>query len=502
MSYDSLYFSQLSNSFGGDEAIGLSEFDMFGKSNELIHADMNSITTVVQEASVQQSTTKTMYQFNIPDVNNFYNYGRSYFLIQGWITDSSDARLSGVNGVGGVRNIHAQFRQATLQVDGVKVEDIMNYEYTSEIKTKVQFSQSGERYLSQEGIYVDNGSCSGQDPRDATSGALIPQRNAAQFKRYQRASLDSTWIGSDYDAIDTAGLFTSKCVTFRIPVWRVFDSLRAYDKLMKGHLLNMTFIRTSNRTMPVLIGPTANGTAASADTYQFVINKFQLYLNLVEPPPPVKATLMSGLSANERSISRFDLWYATQNIGASTIGTGAGSAIFTCVTPGPRIEKAYVVMLPTAPTSGYSSINPFALLNANKGSLLNWETAQLTVNSIMTNLQPFNMYSGSNTQAPSAFDSSTVGGDFTQMYAQYCLCAGRDNIIKDGPLLSYDDFVQQQFFAFDCSQLPEPLTAAGAILNFRITWSACAAQLVPWIVLQCRQVMEIVGVSQPILRNI
>lgn len=498
MSSDTLYSSQISNAVPGLDSIMVESLHVASASTELIHLDQNSTTVRYPEQGGVQTFNKPQYQFSMLEVSNWYNYARSFLQITGYVCANADgAYLNAVDGVGGVSDILKFFRTAQLYIDGVLVDNVQNMEYVSHVKPLTEFSREGEAMLAQEGRFIDRGNCSANDPRDA-GGALNPNGNPAQFYRYQRASVDSTWMSAastyaPYQEPVVTGKFTSKLMTFRIPLFRIFDSLRAMDRLQKGHTLNITLVPSSNPTLCVMIG-NSQSAAPTATNYRFALTKIDLWMNKGIPPAQKLGELESGLQSGEKTIVRYQNWTALQAVGVQSITGNPGQVTFYVPASVARLDKIFMFLIPSTQTS---SINGFTLSLADQAAQ-NFTSAAIRINSVLTQTAPFVTYTDYDVAAAATYSANTSaqGDDLVQIYTQYLLCCGKDAAVRAAPMLSYDEFKRQIFFPFDCTQMPEFSTTNGAQVQIDLTFAAAlAGTYIPWIVMCGRQVYELAGVG-------
>lgn len=498
---DTLYQSQISTIIPNLDKLEAECLQTVGVSTELIHTDQNSTTVRYPEQGGVQTFNKPQYQFSMLEVSNWYNYARSWIQIQGYVCASDGAVLTAVDGVGGVSDILKFFRTAQLYIDGVLIDNVQNMEYIAHVKPLVEFSRAAEPMLAQEGRYIDRGVADTYDPRNAT-GAFIANSNPAQFYRYQRASMMSTYNSSAstyaaYQEPVVTGKFTSRLMTFRVPLFRIFDSLRALDRAVKGHTLNITLVPSSSPTLCVMVGNSQTA-APSATSYRFALSKIDLWMNKIIPPAKLLAGMEQALNAGEKTVVRFQNWTALQAVGVQGIGGGGsapGQITFYVPATVARLDKIFLFLIPQTQAS---NINGFKLTTADAQTNQNFTSAAIRINGVLTQTAPFTTYTDFDMSPGANYAASTSaqGDDLCQIYTQYLMCCGRDAAIRDAPMLSYDDFKQQIFFPFDCTQMPEMTTSNGSQVQIDLTIAnALAGTYIPWIVMCGRQVYELAGVG-------
>lgn len=468
---DSPYYSELTD-IGEAPRVPVT-FDPFVKNTTVLNPQQNSITTYqFPDSGNAFGVNTTQYQFTVKETSTLINFANSYIEMQCRITDSSGAAYAGATAAFGCIDPLGVFDGVYLSINNQAIEDTQtNFAICSYMKRLTNYTHDDIAPLAEEGFYMDTSIMGATgDSSSLTSynldaqGAIKLAGNDAVARRYIRASTQ----------VDGSN-FTSRAMTFKIPLSSMFEFFRRRTTIMKCPPMVIRLLLNQKYSFPVI-------NTTTTTTARITIDQLRLFFNVVTPPTDIFAKVMAGYAENKALITSYENWYAQS---FSATGTSSNiNLLFTAAHP--RLKKLCILLMDSTAFNGSDNSFPFYF-----PSSIDYTNLSIQINGIPLQLANFDLKSASSATAKSA--------NVIQLYETYRQACGLQ-FTNASPLLDFDTFCSGicpiiiDVSSFNFSQNSSALST----INISLTRSSTTS-LIPIVAYTCVCTAALNGTSSAVV---
>jgi len=421
-------------------------FDTFSKTVSVTVPRLDSISggLPVYGSSSMPSTSVSKLSYLVPESEDFVSLSTSYILLQGALYQDATTEATAYTGACGLSDANELFQSTILKFgssSGVVEENPSDFHYVNFARKITEYSAKHLPYLESFHVYRDQtqqitgSALSLATDLNVSDTAILPSGNPALFRRWRQYS--STLVPS-------APFTTAKDVSIALPLSYIFSYLRATPVVMLQPQMSMDLYLNTNYAFPIM-------STYTAGTLRFMLKKADLYINVIEPPQSLAATLRENFRLSRPIETEYE--QADVFVGGATTSTTI--TVNTTISR-PRPTKVVLLLIPN-----YNSNT-----NAFKYSMPSSEN----ITSVNVTVNNRSIYSGGVAQCQTRIGSNNLDGNVFQLYQQYLRACKLQYVNDDAPYIDYETYQSSIMpLAFDISTVGSDLSQTStSIINMQV----------------------------------